>query len=482
MSWNGFRFIVLGLAIAATGCNRGAEPKVAKSDEKAKPTVTVTPATPPTKTEAAKPEAAKSEAAKPDAGNPDPGKSTTPASVEKPKDPKPADVKPADPKPADVKPAADKPSADKPSADKPNAGTPGVGDKPNAAPSETPAKPAAPIVVRKDLDVEGQIRLILDMVNQPRAVRKTAGFIDQFLATTELLLQSDASPAYKSSALLAKFKVLHEAAVDGYAPAQDLLVKLAEAERKNTGKRVAAYVRLVDMEQKLMSLKGTDAAAIKKQLDELKEYLAAEELSNRHLRLAMLTTDLIERLPEDERDARYKALGQEYAKSVDLDLAYVGERFGKPAVKPSALLGKPFDLSGKLISGEDLKWPNYRGKITVVDFWATWCPLCNDQIPRLKEINNQYHGRGLEVVGVSIDTDKTELEKFLRENSIPWITLFGKEPQTIASKYGVRGVPSMFLIDAEGKILLKANNIAELEPQIKTEIEALEKKAKAAKK
>ncbi len=393
---------------------------------------------------------------------------------DKPKGDEPGDEKPADgDKAADSDEAADgdKPAdgdADEPAGDAPS----GDGaDKPDA-PAEEPPQP-----VRPDLDIEGQMRLIVDMVNRRRDIRKTDGFIAHFVALADgVINSSDAAAGYKSTALLAKFKVLHEAAVDGNDAAQLMLVKLADEQRENMGRRASEFVRFVDAENKLLDVKTADAATLPKLLEETKAYLAEEELSNRHLRMAQLAVDAVERLPEGDRDAWYKALGEQFERSVDLDLAYVGQRFGKPPVPPSALLGKPFELTGTISSGQELKWENYRDKIVLVDFWATWCTFCIDQEPRLKDIHAKYAGRGLEFVGVSIDTNKEDLTRHLREHEIPWITLFGKEPQEVATKYGVRGVPTLFLIDAEGKILMRSNSIAELEPHIKTHVEALEKK------
>jgi thiol-disulfide isomerase/thioredoxin len=394
-------------------------------------------------------------------------------------------------------PAADKPDADQPASANPPAGKDAdapAGNKPasageggtakapsnDAPPGDAPAKaepakgdpPAAP----PKIDVEAHMRLILDMVNRPRPVRKTPDFVAQFIVLADEVIASDASAGYKSTALLSKFKVLHEASADGNAGAQVMLEKLADAERENKGRRAAEFVRFVDAEKKLLAAKTLDAAAIVKLLEETKAYLAAEELSNRHLRMAQLAAEAVERLPEGERDAWYKTLGEQFARSVDLDLAYIGQRFGKPPVPPSALLGKPFELAGTITSGQALKWENYRDKIVLVDFWATWCTLCLDQEPRMKDVHAKYGSRGLEVVGVSIDASKEDLTRHLREHEIPWITLFGKEPQEVAAKYGVRGVPTLFLIDAEGKILMRSNSIAELEPHIKTHVEALEKK------
>jgi thiol-disulfide isomerase/thioredoxin len=437
------------------------------------------------KTDDKKPEAKKPEESKPAEKQPDPVK--TPAEATPAADPgkKPESTTP-EVKPADPTMPAETPEA-KPAEDKPAEGekpaTPAPGDTAKLPPADTPSTPAPADTPKEEtpaappkIDVEAQMRLILDMVNRPRAVRKTPDFVAQFIVMADEIIASDASAGYKSTALLSKFKVLHEAAVDGNAGAQEMLFKLADAQRDNTGKRAQEFVRFVDAEKKLLDAKTLEAASLPKLLEDTKTYLKDEELSNRHLRMAQLATEAVERLPESDRDAWYKSLGEQFERSVDGDLAFVGKRFGKPPVPPSALLGKQFELAGTLTSGQALKWENYREKIVLVDFWATWCTFCVDQEPRLKEVHAKYAGRGLEMVGVSIDTNKEDLTRYLREHEIPWITLFGKEPQEVASKYGVRGVPTLFLLDAEGKILMRSNSIAELEPHIKTHVEALEKK------
>jgi thiol-disulfide isomerase/thioredoxin len=475
--------LALGVALVLGGC--------AARDEQAQGKKGAEPKKPDAKADADK--------AAPMEGDKSAEKKTDPANAEKPaatpSETKPGEDRPGEEKkPAEEKPKVDPPAdnaAEKPAdgAAKPNGDAPGT-NPPSGDGSETPAmppadappaetppaetKPAEPVKI----NVEQHMQLILEMVYRPRAVRKTPDFIAQFVSLAdEVIASPDASPGYKSTALNAKFKVLHEASIDGNAEAQTALVKLADAERENKGKRTAEYVRFVDAEKKLLDAKTADAASLPKLLEETKAYLSnEEELSNRHLRLADLSVQAVERLPEGERDAWYKSLGELFAKSVDLDLAYVGQRFGKPAIPPSALLGKPFELSGKLTNNQDLKWENYRDKIVLVDFWATWCTFCSDQEPRLKDVHAKYSARGLEMVGVSIDANKEDLTRYLREHEIPWITLYGKEPQEVAAKYGVRGVPTLFLIDAEGKILMRSNSIAELEPHIKTHVEALEKK------
>ena len=75
--------------------------------------------------------------------------------------------------------------------------------------------------------------------------------------------------------------------------------------------------------------------------------------------------------------------------------------------------------------------------------------------------------KGFEVVGISLDEDQDALADYLEENSIPWTNLAGEETQGLATKYGVRGIPTMMLIDQDGNILGVSHNVAALAPKAK---------------
>lgn len=102
-------------------------------------------------------------------------------------------------------------------------------------------------------------------------------------------------------------------------------------------------------------------------------------------------------------------------------------------------------------SGKTATLAGYRGKVVLLDFWATWCGGCKQEIPSFVEFSKTYGPKGLAVVGVSLD-DKgwTVLKPFLAEHPIPYRILLGNE--ATANQYAIEAMPDTFLIDQQGRI------------------------------
>ena len=104
------------------------------------------------------------------------------------------------------------------------------------------------------------------------------------------------------------------------------------------------------------------------------------------------------------------------------------------------------DSIGKLANLKD-----YRGKVVVLDFWATWCHGCKEEIPWFSEFQRQYGDKGLSVIGVSLDEDGWKVVKpFIKTEAIPYRIVLGND--SIAKSYGIGNMPDTFLIDQEGRI------------------------------
>jgi thiol-disulfide isomerase/thioredoxin len=129
-------------------------------------------------------------------------------------------------------------------------------------------------------------------------------------------------------------------------------------------------------------------------------------------------------------------------------------------VRRLKLPGNVMEVTGLKLDGEPLNWDEYRGKVVLVDFWATWCGPCREELPNVKENYEKYHAQGFDVVGISLDSDKGQLEEFLKDEEIPWVNLFQPVPegedqasQPTADHYGITGIPTAILVDREGKVI-----------------------------
>ncbi|MEK7483049.1 MAG: TlpA disulfide reductase family protein, partial [Planctomycetota bacterium] len=117
----------------------------------------------------------------------------------------------------------------------------------------------------------------------------------------------------------------------------------------------------------------------------------------------------------------------------------------------NSYIGKEaFDFSGEMIDGKKFSLADYRGKVVILDFWATWCPPCCQEIPGFIHLQERYGKEGLVVIGVS-DEDKETLSAFVKEKKINYSIVYGCSP-TIAPYSLVSGIPTTFIIDSEGII------------------------------
>jgi len=120
------------------------------------------------------------------------------------------------------------------------------------------------------------------------------------------------------------------------------------------------------------------------------------------------------------------------------------------------LVGKPFALQGYTLSGQPVDIAQLKGKVVLVDFWATWCGPCVAEIPNILENYKKYNQAGFEVIAVSLDSDMEALAEFVAKEQPPWIVLADKHPQnqnSMASAYGIRGIPAFVLVGADGNVI-----------------------------
>jgi peroxiredoxin len=126
------------------------------------------------------------------------------------------------------------------------------------------------------------------------------------------------------------------------------------------------------------------------------------------------------------------------------------------------------DFSLPDLTGQQLRLSSYRGKIVLLDFWATWCDPCRDEIPHFVELQNKYGGQGLQIIGVSMDDGPEPVREFSQRLKMNYPVVMGTA-DTGELYGGVLGLPIAFLIGRDGRISAKhigATNISVFETEI----------------
>lgn len=121
-----------------------------------------------------------------------------------------------------------------------------------------------------------------------------------------------------------------------------------------------------------------------------------------------------------------------------------------------AIVGKTFMAELETIDGKKFSMPkDTKGKIVVVDFWASWCPPCRRSIPHLKKFHAKYSKQGVVVIGISLDKNKAAAKQYIKSAGIPWVIAYSGKGwgDPTAKKYGIRGIPSVWVIGKDGKIV-----------------------------
>jgi peroxiredoxin len=119
-------------------------------------------------------------------------------------------------------------------------------------------------------------------------------------------------------------------------------------------------------------------------------------------------------------------------------------------IQPS--LPKPAeDFSVPTVRGRTFRLSEQRGKIVLINFWATWCPPCREEMPAMERLYERTKHTGVEMLAISVDADPASITPFLGEQQFTFTV--GLDPKmSVANAYGVRGLPASFIVDRQGRV------------------------------
>ncbi|MGA3055340.1 MAG: redoxin domain-containing protein [Candidatus Korobacteraceae bacterium] len=143
----------------------------------------------------------------------------------------------------------------------------------------------------------------------------------------------------------------------------------------------------------------------------------------------------------------------------------------KPGGPVSAVHSVAPDFSLQDLNGQPLALADYRGKVVLLDFWATWCAPCLDEIPHFVALQNEYREQGLQVIGISMDDGPKPVRDFYQRFKMNYPVALGTEK--LAQAYGgVLGLPVTFLIGRDGQVAAKYIGEVQM-PVVEQEIKSL---------
>jgi thiol-disulfide isomerase/thioredoxin len=259
----------------------------------------------------------------------------------------------------------------------------------------------------------------------------------------------------------------------------DAFLANPEFQKRPAVVKAVAKIRLLREQMQLISqLRTWPRMSPAERADFVNQFIAIVkkgEVGGEQFNMAMAVAEMSDMTDDSALGARaLNELIPLFKASADTEVAQqlpylegIARRFNLP--------GNKFEMEGKLLNGKPIDWASYRGKVVLIDYWATWCGPCRAEVPNVLENYRKYHDQGFEVIGISLDDKREAVEQYLHDSGVPWPTTFHVQADgdswgnPMAVKYGVTGIPRAILVDRQGNVV----NLNARGPRLGAELQRL---------
>ena len=249
--------------------------------------------------------------------------------------------------------------------------------------------------------------------------------------------------------------------------AKRLSVLFDELDKSGKDKDLAAYVKFRQLTADYglsIQAKGADFVKIQSGwLEKLQKY-ATDYPNSPDTAEAMLQLAIAQEFAGQEEESK-----KWYGRVVTDFPTSAAAKKAAGARKRLESVGKPITLQGKGSSGGVVDLAKYRGKVVLIQYWASWCEPCKADMGTLKELVSKYGRHGFSVIGVNLDSSLEEMTAYLAQNRLPWPQIFeeGGLDSRPANELGILTLPTMILVDEQGKVVNRNIHVVELDRELK---------------
>lgn len=252
-----------------------------------------------------------------------------------------------------------------------------------------------------------------------------------------------------------------------YADGMEKLKSLAAATAKAApGSDVASYVEFRRMSAEYTQSLQEPTANFAKVQDAwlvslegfVKAYPKSDDAAEAMLQLAIANEFAGE---EEKAQAWYAQIRDDFA----------GTPLAKKAegsLRRLTSVGKTINVAGKTLDGKQVNLAALKGRVVLVHFWATWCEPCKQDQTVMRQLQAKYGRKGFELIGISLDSDKSELAQYMGQARLTWPQIYeeGGLESPLATELGVVTLPTMFLIGADGKVISRNIHVSQLDTEL----------------